>query len=431
MNQPPDYTRTFEKVDRREPLEIDGDTPVYDGPNAARDAGGNEKPVKGERYPADRRRGWIIPVVAIVLGGATFGVSRLAAYWPELVERVYARGAWPTISRPYSQVTGALPFSLIEIAVIAYIIWTVAAIAITVGNVVTRRRRLTNALAGAIRRTMLHAGLAVFVFYLLWGFNYARPSFEARQGWPEWEGADRQELIRLAEQAVSLSNSLYMELHGVPDAGVPTAQPEDIRALESSLDGGWAEATRVLELQPAAGQSYGRVKRPLTSELIARLGITGIYSPFTAEAHVLRGVPAMRLPHTMAHEKAHQRGITGEADASFLGFAAAALSDDPLARYAAAMYAGSQLLTSLAGADTEAYSRIAGSRLPGTRRDVADLAAWINRFEGVADRVATAVNDRYLRMNRVPGGVANYGRSVRLMIEYSRRNDGVFMPGAK
>jgi hypothetical protein len=95
------------------------------------------------------------------------------------------------------------------------------------------------------------------------------------------------------------------------------------------------------------------------------------------------------------------------------------------------MYAGSQLLTSLAGADTEAYSRIAGSRLPGTRRDVADLAAWINRFEGVADRVATAVNDRYLRMNRVPGGVANYGRSVRLMIEYSRRNDGVFMPGAK
>jgi hypothetical protein len=328
-------------------------------------------------------------------------------------------------------VTGALPFSLIEIAVIAYIIWTVAAIAITVGNVVTRRRRLTNALAGAIRRTMLHAGLAVFVFYLLWGFNYARPSFEARQGWPEWEGADRQELIRLAEQAVSLSNSLYMELHGVPDAGVPTAQPEDIRALESSLDGGWAEATRLLELQPAAGQSYGRVKRPLTSELIARLGITGIYSPFTAEAHVLRGVPAMRLPHTMAHEKAHQRGITGEADASFLGFAAAALSDDPLARYAAAMYAGSQLLTSLAGADTEAYSRIAGSRLPGTRRDVADLAAWINRFEGVADRVATAVNDRYLRMNRVPGGVANYGRSVRLMIEYSRRNDGVFMPGAK
>jgi hypothetical protein len=57
--------------------------------------------------------------------------------------------------------------------------------------------------------------------------------------------------------------------------------------------------------------------------------------------------------------------------------------------------------------------------------------AWNNRFDGVADRVATAVNDRYLRMNRVPGGVANYGRSVRLMIEYSRRNNGNIMPGSK
>jgi hypothetical protein len=314
--------------------------------------------------------------------------------------------------------------------VIVYVAWTVAAITITIRDVIGRRRRVTNAVTGAIRRTVVHAGLIVFVFYVLWGFNYARPTFEERQGWPEWEGADRAELIALAGQAVDLSNALYMEMHGVPDAGVPTMQPEDLPALESSLDEGWAEATRLLELQPVAGQPFGKVKRPLASGLIARLGITGIYSPFTAEAHVLRGIPAMRLPHTMAHEKAHQRGITGEAEASFLGFAAAALSGDPLARYAAAMYAASQLLNSLAGADPDAYSRIAGSRLPGTKRDIADLAAWINRFEGVADRVATAVNDRYLRMNRVPGGIANYGRSVRLMIEYSRRNDGDIMPRA-
>jgi hypothetical protein len=371
-----------------------------------------------------------MPLIAIVLGGGAYGLSRLAAYSPELVERVYARGIWPVISQPYSRVTGAIPFSVIELAVIIYIAWTVAAIAITVRAVIGRRRRISNAAAGAIRGTMLHAGLAVFAFYFLWGFNYARPTFEERHGWPEWEGADRAELIALAEQAVDLSNALYLELHGVPDAGVPTAQPEDAGALEMSLDQGWAEATRLLDLPPVAGEPFGQVKRPLASELIARLGITGIYSPFTAEANVLRGVPAMRLPHTMAHEKAHQRGITGEADASFLGFAAAALSDDTLARYAAAMYAGSQLLSSLAGADPEAYSRIAGSRLSGTRRDIADLAAWINRFEGVADRVATAVNDRYLRMNRVPGGVANYGRSVRLMIEYSRRNGGDIMPHA-
>ncbi|HUF68560.1 MAG TPA: DUF3810 domain-containing protein [Longimicrobiales bacterium] len=384
--------------------------------------------MKDARFPDDRQRGWRAPLLAFTLGAAAFGLSRLAATAPAAVERIYATGLWPLISRPFSRLTGLLPFSLMEVLVVAYVIWTVVAIGITVRSVTARRRRISNAIAGGARRVALHAGLVIFAFYSLWGLNYARPSFEERQGWPAWDGADRSELIALAEQAVGLSNDLYIEMHGEQDAGEPTQAPSDTRELERSLDGGWLEATRLLSLQPVAGRSFGRVKRPLTSELIARLGITGIYSPFTAEAHVLRDVPAMRLPHTMAHEKAHQRGITGEGDASFLGFAASALSVDPLARYSAAMFAASQLLSSLAGADPEAYARISGSRIAGTRRDLADLAGWINRFRGVGDRVATAVNDRYLRMNRVPGGVANYGRSVRLMIEYSRRNDGHVLP---
>lgn len=384
--------------------------------------------MEDSRYPADRRRSWLPALIAFGLGAVAFGLARLAAYSPALVERLYARGVWPVFSRPVSRLTGLLPFSLVEILLGAYIVWTLVAIGITVRALVTRRRSVRNALAGATRRVLGHTGAFVFLFYTMWGFNYSRPPFEEREGWPAWDGASREELIALAGQAVAASNEYYLEIHGVPDAGEPTAVPADVRALERSLDEGWAAAARILSLQPVTARSFGRVKRPLSSELIARLGITGIYSPFTAEANVLRGVPAMRLPHTMAHEKAHQRGITGEADASFLGFTAAALSPDPLARYAAAMFASSQLLGSLAGADPEAFARISGERLPGTRRDLADLAAWINRFNGVADRVATAVNDRYLRVNRVPGGVANYGRSVRLLIEYSRHHDGTLMP---
>jgi hypothetical protein len=379
-------------------------------------------------YPKNRDNDWVGTLIAGAAGTLAFGTSRLAARFPELLERLYSTGFWPWISRPFSRLTGLLPFSLVELLAIAWIVWTIVATGITIRHVRLRQRHVRNALAGGARRIVLHAGLLVFLFYFLWGLNYARPPFEQRQGWPEWEGASTDELIELAELAVTRANDLYIEIHGVPDSGEPTPVPEDVRALESSLDYGWAQATRLLVLQPAVGQTFGRVKRPLTSELIARFGITGIYSPFTAEANVLGSVPAMRLPHTMAHEKAHQRGITGEADASFLGFVASALSQDPLARYAAAMFASSQLLNSLAGADPEAYSRIAGARLPGPKRDLADFVAWANRFNGVADRVATAVNDRYLRANRVPGGVANYGRSVRLIIEYARRNQGRLMP---
>lgn len=390
-----------------------------------RDAPGRPK---NGAYPKDREDDWVSALIAGAAGALAFGASRMAGRFPELLERVYSTGFWPWISRPFSLLTGLLPFSLAELLAIAYVIWTLVAIGLTIAHLRSRRRRIGNALVGAARRIVLHAGVLVFLFYFLWGLNYARPPFEQRQGWPEWEGAETAELIQLSEQAVTLANELYLEIHGVPDSGEPTPVPGDVPALERSLDDGWARATRLLALQPAAGRRFGPVKRPLTSELIARFGITGIYSPFTAEANVLRGVPAMRLPHTMAHEKAHQRGITGEADASFLGFVASALAGDPLPRYAAAMYASSRLLASLASADPDEYSRIAGARLPGPKRDLADFNAWANRYNGVAQTVATAVNDRYLRANRVPGGVANYGRSVRLIIEFARRNEDRLMP---
>jgi len=400
-------------------------------PHGRRAAASKENPLskpKGSRYPKDRQGLWAFSVIAFALGACAFAASRILAHAPEAVEKYYAGGVWPAFSRPFSRLTGVVPFSLAEALLFAYVLWTVAAVLLALRNVVTRRRRAGNALAGGVRRVLGHSGVFAFLFYVLWGFNYARPPFEVRQGWPAWEGASRAELAELAGQAVAASNDLYLELHGKADAGEPTAVPEDTAPLERALDEGWARAIELLSLDARLAGPFGHAKRPLSSELIARLGITGIYSPFTAEANVLRGVPAMRLPHTMAHEKAHQRGITSEADASFVGFTAAALSPDPLARYAAAMFAASQLLTTLAAADPEAHARIAASRLAGTRRDLADLAVWINRFNGVADRVATAVNDRYLRVNRVPGGVTNYGRSVRLLIEYARHNDGRVMP---
>jgi hypothetical protein len=161
---------------------------------------------------------------------------------------------------------------------------------------------------------------------------------------------------------------------------------------------------------------------------VARLGISGFYFPWTAEANVLRDTPLVSRPQSMAHEKAHQRGIGPESEASFLGYVAGTLAPHRRVRYSALVFAQRQLLNALARADRDAAREIAARRFPGIRRDLEDLAEYWRRFPPVGRTIGRAVNDRYLRANRVHGGIQSYGFSVRLLITFASQHDGKVVP---
>ncbi|MCA9738211.1 MAG: DUF3810 domain-containing protein [Gemmatimonadota bacterium] len=365
---------------------------------------------------------WRPALVWAALGGLSYAASLGLARWPGFTEAVYANGLGPLLTRPLSRLTGVLPFAVGELLASIYLVGLVTLLVHASLQVLRRRRSFRAALGAGVRRVLLHAGVLATLFYVLWGFNYARAPFLERSGWPEWSGVEAEELARLAAAAVAASDSAYLRLHGTEDAGRPTAMPARPDALEEALTAGWAEAAGRLALDAHVADVYGRAKRPWSSGVLARLGIAGIYFPFTAEANVIRDLPAVSAAHSIAHEKAHQRGVANEAEASFLGFVAAALAPDPLARYSAAVFASRQLTAALARSDREAARALEAGRLPGVRRDLADLGAFWDRFRGVGTRVGTAVNDRYLRAHGVPGGVASYALSVRLLIELARRS---------
>jgi len=380
------------------------------------------------RYTADRSMRWGWPVLFALAGGVAFGVSAMAARVPALVETWYSGGIWPVLSRPLSVVSGLVPFSLAEALLVVYAIWLLVMVGQALLDVLRRRRQVRNALAGGVRLLLLHGGLGLAFFYAVWGLNYSRPSFEVRAGWPAWDGIETVELIDLAQQSVAAANEAYFALHGVADLGEPTGPPSDGVALDRSLDEGWRRAADQLGMDPVVGRHFGPAKRPFTSGLIAYLGISGVYVPFTGEATVVGGLPWMRAPLSMAHEKAHQRGVTTEAEATFLGFVASSLAPDSLARYAAAVHAMSQLLSAVRRPDREEWQRLSQTIHPGIGRDLRDFSEYISRHEGVPDRVQTAVNDRYLRVNRVPGGVQSYSLSARLLVELARQQGGRLMP---
>ena len=377
-------------------------------------------------YPADRPLRWRAAVWAIGAGASAYLLMRLLSASPRLAELTVGPGALP--GTWLSRATGAVPVTVAEALVVGYAGWLALPMISATLAVARGQRRLGNAMAGGALRLTRDGGLVLALFYVLWGFNYARPSWAERAGWPTWDGADPDEIAAFAEAATAALNTSYLELHGVADAGEPTSLPDAMR-LNEVIDEGWGAAVEWLKLPSRAGERYGRVKFPRSSPIFARLGISGMYVPFTGEALVVAGLPALFYPVTMAHEKAHQRGYTGEADASFLGFVAAALSPDPLARYSAAYYAHAQLVSALAMVDRDAARDLIARRLPGVQRDVEHAAEYSRRYEGAAREIGRGVNDRYLRAHGVDHGVQDYRRSIQQIVLHARLHDGEVVPG--
>ncbi|MCH8936406.1 MAG: DUF3810 domain-containing protein [Gemmatimonadetes bacterium] len=367
-------------------------------------------------------------LLVLAVGVAAFLVFQLLSLVPGLVEAIYARSLSPMIVRPLSFVTGLLPFSLVEVVVIAYVVWMLVLLGRTVTLVVRKQRRLRNAVLGGSLRMARDAGVMMVLFYFLWGFNYARRPLEERLEWPEWSAPDTDELERLAVTAVEAANRAYFEIHQSEDAGVPTAMLRDVGELDRALEEGWSRAGELLHLPASMRRRYGPTKRLIFSHLVARFGIAGFYFPWTAEANVLGDSPAVSRSQSMAHEKAHQRGIGPESEASFLGFVAGALAPHPHARYSALVFAQGQLLRVLARADREAAQEVVANRFPGIRRDLDDLSEYWEQFQGVGTTIGRALNDRYLRTNRVRAGVRSYGLSVRLLITFAGQNNGSVLP---
>ena len=366
-------------------------------------------------------------LIAIGLGIATFGLSRLLAAFPGAVETFYADGFAPIVIAALSRVSGAVPFSLGEWVLAAFIGRQIFGAARGLRAVARKRRGLGNAVAAGALRLGSDLGIVVTLFYVLWGFHYARAPLGARLGWSEVAEPDAGELEELAAEMVAAGNDAYLELHGARDIGTPTPMPEVASAMEASLDAAWAEGEEAIGIREGRQRTYGRAKRPYSSRVLSLLHLGGYYMPFTGEPTVNGSMPAIAQPHAIAHEKAHQRGFASEDEANFVGFVIASRAGDPLVRYSAYRFAQGQLLSALRGVDRERAAELIEERLPGVQRDIDDEHAFWAALEGPGSRVAARVNDAYLKSNRVTGGTASYDRSLGLMLEYARSRGGTLV----
>jgi len=366
------------------------------------------EPAPNPPLPWRRRLPWIalLPLAA--------GLQLAAARHPEVVERVYSRGLYPPIAGALAAVSSRVPFALGELLLVGVAVLAVAAAARGLAAVARGRRSLASVLVhGAVATAALAGGVA-FAFLVVWGLNYQRLPYAATAGLdvaPATPGELAELCTELAARADELRAGLAEDAEGcVLGPHEPERLAELARAAFEAADLGPADA---------------RPKAPLVSPWMTRLGISGIYFPFTAEPNVNARIPAPTVGFSTCHELAHRVGWAREDEANFVAHLACAASEDPYLAYSGAFNALSYATNALFGADPERASELLRGLSPAVQRDRERVRAFWARRETVVTAIGRTVNHAYLKVQREGRGVRSYGRMVDLLIAERRaRGEG-------
>ncbi len=338
---------------------------------------------------------------------------------PEVAERLLAQGILPAFRRSLSLMTALVPFSLAELVVLVVLGLLVVGAVRGVRQVRRGQDRLPRTLLRGALRLGHDVGILVALLVVLWGVQHTRPGLEDRLGIQMAGEVGVEEIEPLAAAAVRSANRFYREIHGSRDAGAPTPAPPR-REIRHELDRAWERVVAHYRLPPRATLSHGTPKAFLSTPLVRRFGISGMYFPFTGEALLLADLPGVLMPKEMAHEMAHQRGFASESDANVLAFLVGREAADPRIRYAAYVFLQRQLLSALAELDRERAVAVAAERHPGVRRDLQDRERYWEVARGWTRDVGVGLNHAMLRAHGVPEGIASYRGSTWVFVALAR-----------
>jgi hypothetical protein len=320
--------------------------------------------------------------------------------FPLIAEHYYSQKIYPLLATLISSLSKWIPFSLDDLF---YFLLIITGILLVVLLIV---RKLSIKTAGLI---VLNVLAVVYVsFYLLWGFNYFRADLNTR--------LDLKSGINDGEEFMTVFSNLVMETNNSYSTFDDFDEEEIARLIEDS----YKHFAPVLKLRYPGGSR--RAKAITMSGFFAQAGISGYFGPFFNEVHLNSKLLPVEYPFVLAHEKAHQFGITGESEANFYAWLVCTGSDSGQLRYSANLIALRYFM--YYGYGQEEYREII-SILDG--RVVEDIRKvqhhWNQLRNEKVENVAAKVNDAYLKTNQVEKGIRDYTGIVKHIMDFSLDSD--------
>ncbi|MCU4164516.1 DUF3810 domain-containing protein [Carboxylicivirga caseinilyticus] len=334
-------------------------------------------------------------VLILLLALLTFIFTEVAASFPQITNRFYSSGIYPLLASFLSFFSGLFPFSLDDLFYILLILWLIILL------IIPLFRRIK--WAKSFRLIISTLGVTYIAFYWLWGFNYYRPGLNQRLALNEAQ-ADTTVLMNTFRWLIDEVNETYTPVDSVDkDQWVTIIENEYLRHVELlKID------SRLCKTHP---------KQMTFSRFFASATISGYYGPFFSEVHLNRHLLAVELPLVLAHELAHRYGITSEAEANFYAWYVCTHSNNQQMKYSANLY----LLRYFA------YStyQLEGFKdaVSNIRQEVKDdynsvTKHWMTLMNRNVEEVATAVNDAYLKSNKIEQGIADYEGVLKCIMDY-------------
>jgi hypothetical protein len=331
----------------------------------------------------------------------------LAALFPELTERLYTQSVYPYLLVALSWFSRRLGFSVGEV-----LMWVLLAVALArlvrlCFLLYSRPEERARRTVASVRFAVWSAAALLWTFLFVFGLNYQRPLLFDLLGY-EQKSASAAELETLSREIINDVNETYAAAHA---DGRPVPGVEETKVLlKESYD-------TVPDLTLLPHGEYAPPKPLLASEVMTRLGLSGVYSPFTGEPNYNADVPDFQMPFTIAHEMAHQRGVARESEANFVAYVVCISSPNPFVRYSGYRN-GLGVLSELYKVNPEKARDLIKGLGPGYREDSRRAAIFWAKATGAAAALSQRVNDLYLRANRVKSGAADYRGSTALIIGY-------------
>ena len=333
---------------------------------------------------------WPFILALFAFLGVGFAVRR-----SEIVENYYSKGIYPFIAKSFSWLSGSISFSMWDI------FWLITVLAIITGFILVIFRKVK--FSRLILRIAQMMALLYTFFYLVWGYNYFRPKLEVRIGW---------EIAKPNEsdfRSVLDSMILHTNLSHIPISS------DDYTDIDKLIEESYLKNRLLLGINYPNGSRHP--KTMIFSSFFAKSGVSGYFGPFFNEVHLNYYLLPMEYPFVLAHEKAHQFGITNEAEANLAAFVVCTTSNDLRLQYSGYVNLLVYFLSDAANLkDAKTFIRKIEKPV------ILDLRFQRRHWQGLQnktlDQVQTAANNAYLKTNHIEEGVKNYNQVVGLVMSW-------------
>lgn len=324
--------------------------------------------------------------LTVILGNST----QIAEWFA----RNFSRG-WITV---WGTLTGWIPFSLYELFLIVTIVLAVVAVIVVIVRLCQGKWR--NALS-----LVLTVCIAVTSFLTVYnvtaGFTYQRASLPKQiYSVQKPDDFDRDSAIAMAQLVVNELNKAYEQTPHDENGNVVLPS---VAQMQSDI----AEEYKRIDGEQCNGyfNSYNPAVKQITNKwVMSQMHIVGVFFAPFGEANVNPNENNYNLPHSMAHEMAHGKGVMRENEANLVASYLLLTCDKPYLRYSALMkvYFSAISLVSMYPNSNDAVALLRSSVRSEIYAEMSNYNKFWSQFTLVGD-IGNWFNDIYLKLHKQNG----------------------------